>query len=128
MPDSGFDGLVTFIYTPNTKRAFRFYEEVLDLPLVRDEGAARIYRVAKHGYLGVCRESAERPCRPGGVCLSLVTDTVDGWYERLTDLGVAVEGHPEALADYGVYSFFLRDPDGYLIEVQRFDDPDWHKG
>jgi len=123
----GFDGFVTFIYTPDPQRAFRFYEDMLGLPLVRDEGAARIYRIAAGGYLGVCRESSERPCRPDGICLSLVTDDVDGWHERLAARGVIAEGPPVALPEFGVYSFFLRDPDGHLIEVQRFDDPGWHR-
>ena len=125
MADTMFDGFVTFIYTPDTERAFRFYEEDLGLPLIHDEGVARIYGIAARAYLGVCRESTARPCRPEGVCLSLVCDDVDGWYERLTARGIVCEGPPEALPQYGVYSFFLRDPDGHLIEVQRFDDPRW---
>ena len=28
-------------------------------------------------------------------------------------------------ATIDIYHFFLRDPDGYLIEVQRFLDPAW---
>jgi catechol 2,3-dioxygenase-like lactoylglutathione lyase family enzyme len=127
MTDPDFDALVTFIYTPDTDRAFRFYETVLGLKLVRDEGAARIYRIAAGGYLGICRASPDRPCRPDGICLTLVTDDVDGWYARLSACGVAAEGPPKALPEYGVYSFFLRDPDGYLIEVQRFADSDWAK-
>jgi catechol 2,3-dioxygenase-like lactoylglutathione lyase family enzyme len=127
MSNPGLDALVTFIYTPDTDRAFRFYETVLGLKLVRDEGAARIYRVAGGGYLGVCRESPQRPCRPDGICLSLVSDDVDGWHATLIARGAAVEGPPAKLEQYGVYSFFLRDPDGHLIEVQRFDDPNWRK-
>ena len=127
MSDCDFDGFVTFIYTPDTDRAFRFYEDMLGLPLVHDEGVARIYRVAAGGYLGVCRESAARPSRPEGICLSLVTDDVDGWHERLTARGIVPDGSPRALPEFGVYSFFFRDPDGHLIEVQRFADPDWHK-
>ncbi len=127
MTANDFDGFVTFIYTPDIDRAFRFYEDKLGLPLVRDEGVARIYRVAAGGYLGVCRESTARPCQPQGACLSLVTDDVDAWHERLTAKGVALDGPPRNLLEYGVYSFFLHDPDGHLIEVQRFADPCWNK-
>ena len=53
-------------------------------------------------------------------------------FEAAARIGAVLGEQPpeieEALAEYGVYSFFLRDPDGYLIEIQRFDDPDWHKG
>ena len=119
------DAFVTFIYTPDTVRAFAFYEDILGLSLIHDEGVARIYRIAGSGYLGVCQEGEGRPCEPRGVCLSLITDDVDGWYKRLTAKGLTTKGPPASLPQYGVYSFFLRDPDGHLIEVQRFDNPDW---
>jgi predicted enzyme related to lactoylglutathione lyase len=120
-----FDGLVTFIYTHDLERATAFYRDALSLPLVHDEGPARIFRVAPGGYLGVCVASEERPSVPQGICLSLVIDDVDGVYARLEAAGVATKGPPEALPQFGIYSFFLQDPDGHLVEVQRFDDPGW---
>jgi hypothetical protein len=29
---------------------------------------------------------------------------------------------------YQIYHLFARDPNGYLIEIQRFEDPRWGKG
>ncbi len=123
MADTGMDAFVTFIYSPRPERAWHFYGETLGLELARDEGEARIYAVAGKGYLGVCRAGPERPSVPEGVCLSLVTDQVDAWHARLVAAGVVVTGPPEHLARYGVTSFFFRDPDGHLLEVQRFDQP-----
>jgi predicted enzyme related to lactoylglutathione lyase len=120
-----FDGFVTFIYTPDLERAATFYGEALGLAMVHDEGPARIFRISDQGYLGVCIASEERPSVPEGICLSLVTDDVDGVYRRLITAGVQTQGAPEALPQFGIYSFFLRDPDGHLVEVQRFDDPAW---
>lgn len=122
MAETGFDALVTFIYSPDAERSWRFYEEVLGLPLVRDEGGARIYGVGG-GFLGVCRAGPERPSVPQGICLSLVSDDVAGWHARLVGAGIALSGPPEHLAQFGVTSFFLRDPDGHLLEVQSFDRP-----
>ncbi len=120
-----FDGFVTFIYTHDLERAATFYGESLGLRMVHDEGPARIFRISDQGYLGVCMASDERPSVPGGICLSLVTDDVDGVYGRLVDAGVETLGAPQSLPQFGIYSFFLRDPDGHLVEVQRFDDPGW---
>jgi len=120
-----FDGFVTFVYTHDLDRAARFYGDDLGLEMVLDEGPARIYRVADKGFLGVCVASESRPSVPQGVCLSLVTDDVDDVYGRLTGRGVRTEGPPKALPQFGVYSFFVKDPDGHLVEVQRFDNPDW---
>ena len=37
-----------------------------------------------------------------------------------------VLGLPPALnPEYGIYHCFLRDPNGYLVEIQRFLDPSW---
>lgn len=119
------DAMITFCYTSDLKATSRFYEDALRLPLVLDQGGCRIYRTAEHGYLGFCgRDGA---AAPGGVILTLVTEEVDAWYERLQEAGVACEHAPRHNEEYGIYHFFFRDPSGYLIEIQRFDDPHWNR-
>ena len=113
------DDQITFLYTKDLTRTARFYEDVLGLPLVVDQGDCRIYRTSPHGYLGFCR-------RPGasqgslGVILTLITAEVDAWYEFLRQRGIAFEKPPEFNPKYDIYHCFLRDPNGYLIEIQRF--------
>lgn len=123
MPTAPFDAQVTFCYTDDLDRTAEFYERVLELPLVLDQGQCRIYGTGTTGYLGFCRR-AEAP-RPDGIILTLVTEDVDGWYERLAARGVAVEKPPAADPDFGIYHFFFRDTNGYRLEIQRFDDPRW---
>jgi hypothetical protein len=56
---------VTFLYTNHPARSFAFYEEVMGLPLVLDQGAARIYRTGGEAFLGICEHpkcsKARRP-------------------------------------------------------------------
>ena len=118
-----FDAQVTFCYTDDLDRTAEFYEQVLELPMVLDQAHCRIYGTGTTGYLGFCRR--EDAPRPDGIVLTLVTDDVDGWYERLTARGVAIDKPPAANPDYRIYHFFFRDPNGYLLEIQRFDDPKW---
>ncbi|MFH1864757.1 MAG: VOC family protein [Candidatus Eisenbacteria bacterium] len=119
------DAQSTFCYTRDLARTAQFYEEVLGLPLVLDQGGCRIYRTAENAYLGFCgREDVERPA---GVILTLVTDDVDAWHARLAGRGVEFEREPAPNPEYGIYHCFLRDPNGYLLEIQRFDDPDWNR-
>jgi catechol 2,3-dioxygenase-like lactoylglutathione lyase family enzyme len=33
--------------------------------------------------------------------------------------------HPAFNADFRIYHCFFPDPNGYLLEIQRFDDPAW---
>ena len=118
-----FDDLVTFCYTSRFKETIKFYEEVLGLPLVLDQGRCRIYRVSQNGYLGFCRDTD--PPSSQGIIITLVTDDVEGWYDNLIAKGVGFEKSPRHNSDFRIYHCFLRDPNGYLIEIQRFEDPKW---
>ncbi len=115
---------ITFLYTEDLAKTAHFYEEVLALPLVLDQGGCRIYRVREGAYLGACeREDALRPTN--GVIVTLVTPEVDAWYARLKEHDVPVEKGPAVNEEYRIYHCFVRDPNGYLIEFQRFLDEDW---
>jgi len=119
----GFDAQITFCDTPDLAGTARFYEEIMGLPLALDQGTCRIYRVAGGAFLGFCQKT-DTP-RPDGLILTLVTDDVDGWYQRLTTQGVPCEKAPVFNPTYRIYHAFFRDPNGYLIEIQRFEDPRW---
>jgi catechol 2,3-dioxygenase-like lactoylglutathione lyase family enzyme len=124
MAAGAFEQAVTFLYTDDLDASAAFYGETLGLALVLDQGACRIFRIAAGAFLGICRPGKPRP-EPGGVIVTLVSDDVDGWYERLTKRGVAFEGPPRRNPAFGIYHCFLRDPSGYLVEIQRFEDPAW---
>ena len=64
-------------------------------------------------------------CAPPVVQEVIVTQEVDRWYEHLRARGVAFEKPPALNPKYNIYHCFLRDPNGYLIEIQRFQDPAW---
>ncbi|XWN31112.1 MAG: VOC family protein [Devosia sp.] len=121
-----FDQLVTFIYTDDLEAAAHFYGEVLELPLALDQGSCRIYAVGPAGFLGVCRKAGEPQTRDG-VIVTLVSNDVNGWHAHLAAKGVTFEKPPTLYEDYNIYHCFLRDPAGYLLEIQTFLDPSWPK-
>ena len=63
--------------------------------------------------------------RPESFLLTLCTDDVEDWHERLVEAGVHVDQAPQHNPDYLITHAFYRDPAGYRVEIQRFDDPDW---
>ena len=127
MSDLPIDALITFVYTVDMARSARFYESILGLPLAVDQGSCRIYRVLdRQAYLGLCQRDGA-PEAATGIIITLVTEDVDGWYERITSRGWECEHRPRRNDEYKIYHFFLRDPSGYLIEIQRFDRADWDR-
>lgn len=118
------DEQITFLYTQDIHKAAPFYEDVLGFELALDQGGCRIYHITgQKAYVGICERATPRT--PDGVIFTIVTQDVDGWYERITSKGVTCEGAPKVTEEYGIYHFFVRDPNGYLVEVQRFLNPAW---
>ena len=125
MPDRpSIDQQVTFLYTQNLETTADFYERIMGLPLVLDQGTCRIYRTTGDAFVGFCnRGDANRDSRD--VIFTLATHEVDAWHERLVAAGVTIEKPPTYNADYNIYHIFFRDPNGYLLEIQEFRDPAW---
>ena len=119
-----FDSFITFLPTQNLAQTAQFYEEVLKLRLALDQTRCRIYRVVQDGFLGFCLKDEIKPQE--GVILTLVTEEVDHWQALMTENNVPIEKGPVFNRDFQIYQMFLRDPNGYLIEIQRFEDPRWN--
>lgn len=51
--------------------------------------------------------------------LTLLTEDVDGAWERLRSAGLEPDP-PAANPRFNIYHFFVHDPSGYLVEIQRF--------
>lgn len=125
------DQQVTFLYCADLDAADAFYRGLLGLPLILDQGACRIYRVGRDAFLGFCRATTNLPPgAPAGAILTLVvrsTAEVDQWdvYLRTRDAAGRIERPPTHNPDFAIYHLFLRDPAGYLVEIQAFLDPAW---
>ena len=118
------DQQVTFLAARDLQATAAFYEQLINLPLIFDQGTCRIYQAAGGAFLGFC---AHLPIVDGEspVILTLVSQEVDDWYAYLVSQGVEVAQQPVLNEQYNIYHFFVRDPDGYLVEIQRFLDPAW---
>ncbi len=117
------DQQVTFLYTNDLEKSADFYRNILQLPLVLDQGACRIYRTCQTGFLGICH--TDEPISTANVIVTLVSAEVDEWHTYLVTMGVSIEKPPTFYEKFNIYHLFLRDPIGYLIEIQTFRDPKW---
>lgn len=122
----GFDSIVTFCYTRDIRETHLFYNGLLQLPMVLDQGRCRIYRVSPGGFIGFCEK--EKPDPNDTVMITLVTDDVDLWFEKLKAAGHHVIKSPSMNPEFRIYHCFVKDPSGYTVEIQRFEDPRWKRG
>ncbi|MFP4459726.1 MAG: VOC family protein [Candidatus Zixiibacteriota bacterium] len=116
---------ITFIYTNDLERTSKFYGEILGFPLVHDQGTCRIYKSTDKSYIGFCQKDIE--ILASHVILTFVTDDVDKYYEKLKEAEVDIVKKPQNNPEFNIYHLFCHDPNGYLVEIQRFNDPDWNK-
>ena len=118
---------ITFLDSADLARTAAFYGDVLGLRLARDQGTCRIYHVAGSAYIGFCRRDQASAVSPRGATgvtvLTFITDQVDEWFARLEAAGAEVVQRPTDKPQYRIYNAFVRDPDGYLVEIQRFWEP-----
>lgn len=113
---------VTFFYYDDYAGAAKFYEEVMNFPLVQDQGWAKIYRAGRT-FFGIVdgKAGSLKPREDNAVMLTLLVDNVMEWHEHLVAHGVKVRSMPdkEGFAEAALYY----DPGGYIIEIQHFNNP-----
>jgi len=117
---------ITFLTYEDLDAGVRFYGDALGLPLVEDQGWAKVYRVSGDAYVGLVASRGRTPDKPVGssVLFSIVVNDVDAWYDHLRDEPqIETLGSPARVPGIPVYGFFLRDPAGYRIEIQAFTNP-----
>jgi catechol 2,3-dioxygenase-like lactoylglutathione lyase family enzyme len=124
MTTPSIDQQVTFFYTRDLEKTAAFYETILELPMVLDQGICRIYSVAGTAFVGFCQRD-DATVNSRDVIFTMVTSQVDEWHAHLVAQGVDIEKPPTLSETYNVYHIFFRDPNGYKLEIQEFKDPTW---
>jgi len=117
---------ITFLYFKELTGPAHFFEEILQLQKVDDQGFARIYRISGGAFIGIVDEANGYCNSPSekNVLITLVTEDVHPWYERLKDAGVAIAAAPAVQAKANVECFFFEGPGGYAFEIQKFLNPE----
>jgi len=119
-----FEQNVVWLYTDDLDRLAEFYRDVLELPQVLDQGVCRVFQVSPTGFLGVCNKEG-RPRGTRGMMFTFLVEDIVAAYEHYRARGVVFDGPPDLSGGGTVHSCFFRDPEGYSLELQEFDDPRW---
>ena len=114
---------VVFLPCSDIRETTRFYHEVLGLPIAQRQGESLCIFDTGCGYWGFCQYEDGRSPLSGaqGVCLSINLEheeDVKARYEALKDQ-CSIYRMPSWHPKFPVFSFFVLDPDGYLVEFQK---------
>ena len=121
--------LETALYVDDLERAARFYEQVLELPVLTSDARFRAYDVGGNNVLLLFQRGAtlETVHLPGGtipphdghgplhVAFAIAAEALPIWEDRLESRNIEIEGRTEW--PRGGRSIYFRDPDGHLLEL-----------
>ena len=114
---------IIFLPCSNIEATLSFYRDRLGLKVAQKQGDNLYIFDTGYGYIGFCQYKDGRAplSGPQGVCLSLNLEDNDAVLARFQELKENCEVYkaPAVHPDFPVYSFFILDPDGYLVEYQK---------
>jgi Glyoxalase/Bleomycin resistance protein/Dioxygenase superfamily len=97
-----------------------FYERTLGLTKTFDEDWVKIYQLTPNSSIGLVQEgetSFHRAQADNAVMLSIVTDDVDAWYQRLKQVdGIVFLQEIYNNENVPIRAFLVKDPGGYTVE------------
>lgn len=125
VPDGlGFRATVTWLYYKDLPPMQGFYEEVLGLEQVVDQGWAKVYAGSRTGYVGLVdeRRGMHRATDTKAVNVSFLIDDLDGWfgYVKRRNAFALRDSSVTADADGRYRAFVGHDPEGYFMEFDLF--------
>jgi hypothetical protein len=110
---------VTFIYYNDLEYGSNFIENILELPLVMDQGFARVYQINKTSFLGIV-QLKDKIKYTGNTLVSLNTDDVRKEHTRVSKFDVKGLTKIQHMNQIPLDSFFFKDKEGHDFEIQQF--------
>jgi len=114
-----FKEFITFLGTNDLNKTSNFYEHILGLTLYKDQDACLIFNINNQSKIGFCKYMSIIHDDKSPI-LTLVTEDVDKYYNKLIKAGLNIEEKPQINRKFNIYHFFFKDPNGYTIEIQKF--------
>ncbi len=118
-------GALTFFYYKDLAKAAEFYEKIMGFTLVQDQKWAKIFKVNENAYMGCVDGNVgyHKPSEKKPVMLTVRVDDPDAWYSHFQANGVETLNEPHDDEELNLRIFLLKDPEGYIIEIQKFYEP-----
>jgi catechol 2,3-dioxygenase-like lactoylglutathione lyase family enzyme len=131
-PGLGFKATITWLYYKDLVAMQAFYEEVLGLRQVVDQGWTKVYQGSRTGYIGLVdeRRGMKQWTATKAVNVSFLVDDIDGWFNCVRQRDAfPVRGPAVSEDEAGRYRAFVGyDPEGYFMEFDLFREHPLNKG
>lgn len=114
-----YTGSIIFLGTDNLKKTHEFYQGKLGLELIKDQKVCKIYRITEQASIGFC-EHIEPTVKEKSPIVTFLCDSVDDAYNNLKDKALIINEPPKINEKFNIYHFFIKDPNGYTLEFQKF--------
>jgi predicted enzyme related to lactoylglutathione lyase len=113
---------IVFFYYRDLAAVQKFYEDVLGLKLIVDQGFSKIYQISRTSFVGLVDEKhgMHSAAETKAVTLSFVTEEIDQWYRYLLSRGVKMHSPIKNSIRHPTRGFVAFDPEGYYLEFERF--------
>ena len=120
----GFNATITWLYYKDIPAMEKFYQEVLGLPLIADQGWAKIYQASASGYIGLVdeRRGMHSYTEKKAVNVSFILKDIDGWFQHVNEskLFELREREVSTGPENKYRAFVGYDPEGYFMEFDTF--------
>ncbi len=111
---------IHFYRTYDLENVKKFYGDVLDLKLHKDQGKCLIYDMNGHGKIGFCTHHPKH--HADSTCITFVYERkieVERMYEKLKTRAKETT-RPKLNDEFKIYHFYCKDYDGHTLEFQTF--------
>ena len=120
VPSPDINEQYTMLYYKDMEAPRKFYGGLLGLTSTMDDEWLSLYQLTPASFIGVIKEGEDswhKVQETNAVMISIVTDDVDGWYERiLQDGGVTILKEIYDNESVPIRAFLVEDPGGYSVE------------
>ncbi len=120
VPSPGINEQYTMLYCNELEAPRKFYGGLLGLTSTMEDEWLSLYQLTPASYIGVIKQgenSWHKVQKKNAVMISIVTDDVDGWYERIRqDSSVMILKEVNDNESVPIRAFLVQDPGGYTVE------------
>lgn len=120
----GFNASIIWLYYKDIPAMEKFYQQVLGLPLIVDQGWAKIYQASESGFIGLVdeRRGMHQYTEKKAVNVSFVLNDIDGWFNYVSEYRpFELRSNEVSTGPEKKYRAFVGyDPEGYFMEFDTF--------